>query len=375
MTPLTIYQDNSYTITAVPNYFIDEYMLSANATQIKVYLYLLRTMGEGRSTSLCEIADFFDYPEKDIIRVLKYWEKQGLLAMDLDEQNQLTGIQIFSFPKTPVKESKTSKKQQVIISKVPEISTIPAENNESGAVTESDTQTEVIPISEAVTPDYVKKTCSLDELKAFKENDSITELLFVVETYLKRQLTGNDLQTIYFFIETLQMSVDLIDYLFQYCIERGKTDFHYIEKVAISWAENGIKTPSEAKDFSYKYAKIVYTVMKALGKSTVPTDEEASYVHTWSKDMGFTDDLILEACKRSVAGTDKNRLQYADTILKSWKSSQVITMKDVEKLDDEFKKRKSSSASLTLNYKKSSFHQFEHRNYNFDALEKQLRSN
>ena len=66
--------------------------------------------------------------------------------------------------------------------------------------------------------------------------------------------------------------------------------------------------------------------MKALGKSTVPTDEEASYVHTWSTDMGFTDDLILEACKRSVAGTDKNRLQYADTILKSWKNSQVITM-------------------------------------------------
>ncbi len=373
MTPLTVYQDNSYKTTAVSNYFIDEYMSSANATQIKVYLYLLRTMGEGLSTSICEIADFFDYPEKDIIRVLKYWEKQGLLTMDLDEQNQLTGIQLLPFPKSQVKEPKSSKKQQVTISPAPSTPAMQADTTESENETKN--KTEVIPISEVGAPSYVKQPCTLDELKAFKAKDSTTELLFVVETYLKRQLTPSDLQTIYFFIETLKMSVDLIDYLFQYCVERGNTGFHYIEKVAINWAENGIKTPSEARDFSYKYAKIVYTVMKALGKSTVPTDEEASYVHTWSKDMGFTDDLILEACKRSVAGTDKNRLQYADTILKNWKSSQVITIKDVEKLDEDFKKRKSSSTSSASNYKKSSFHQFEHRNYNFDALEKQLRSN
>ena len=170
------------------------------------------------------------------------------------------------------------------------------------------------------------------------------------------------------------MSEDLIDYLFQYCIEKGKADFHYIEKVAINWVENGVKTPAQAKEFSYKYAKIVYTVMKALGKATVPTDEEASYVHTWSKDMGFTDDIILEACKRSVTGTDKNRLQYADTILKNWKSSQVITLKDVEKLDEDFKKRKTPSTQKP-NYKKGSFYQFEQRDYDFDALEKQLLSN
>ena len=353
MTPLTIYQDSSYKTTTVPNYFIEEYMLSANATQIRVYLYLLRTMGEGLSTSICEIADFFDYPEKDIIRVLKYWEKQGLLTMDLDEQNQLTGIHMLTFPKTPEKEVKVAKKTVAVSKEEP----VKAQ------------------IAEPVTPTFVKTECSLDDLKRFKEEDSTTELLFIIEAYLKHPLTSTDLQTIYFFIETLKMSVDLIDYLFQYCIERGKTDFHYIEKVAISWAENGIKTPSQAKEFSYKYAKIVYTVMKALGKSTVPTEEEASYVHTWSKEMGFTDDLILEACKRSVTGTDKNRLQYADTILKSWKSSQVITLKDVEKLDQDFKKRKTTVTRSATEFKKSNFHQSDYRDYNFDALEKQLCGN
>ncbi len=360
MTPLTIYQDNGFKTTAVSNYFIDEYMPSANATQIKVYLYLLRMMGEGLPTSICQMADFFDYPEKDIIRVLKYWEKQGLLTMDLNDQKQLTGICLLQFPNAKVPEVKVTPTEVIPISE----SSSQTPGNMSDNITEVPTETQ-----------FEKKDCSLDELKAFKEQDSTTELLFIVETYLRRPLTGPDLQTIYFFIETLKMSVDLIDYLFQYCIERGKSDFHYIEKVAISWAENGIKTPTEAKEFSYKYAKIVYTVMKALGKSTVPTDEEASYVHTWSKDMGFTDDLILEACKRSVTGTDKNRLQYADTILKSWKTSQVISLKDVEKLDQEFKKRKTAAPSSTANYKKSSFHQYEQRSYDFAALEQQLRSN
>ena len=363
MSSLTIYQDDCFKTTAVSNYFIDEYMLSANATQIKVYLYLLRTMGEGLPISLCSIADFFDYPEKDILRVLRYWEKQELLSMEYDEHNQLSGIKLHPFPVDTPKTSKSGKEPKQ--SKV-----LPSEE-----VTNDTVDATVVNIETPKTPVFEKTTCSLDDLKEFKEKDSTTELLFIVESYLRRTLTATDLQTIYFFIETLNMSVDLVDYLFQYCIERGKTDFHYIEKVAISWAENGVKTPDQAKDFSYKYAKIVYTVMKALGKATMPTDEEASYVHTWSKDMGFTDDIILEACRRSVTGTDKNRLQYADTILKNWRNSRVLTLKDVEKLDEEFKKHKTSTGAQQSSPKKGTFYNFEQRDYDFEALEKKLRGN
>ena len=370
MTPLTIYQDNSHKTTVVSNYFIDEYMSDANAAQIKIYLYLLRQMGEGLSTSVCEMADFLNYPEKDIVRALKYWEKQGILSLEVDEQNQLTGIHMLPFPQsTPFAKVATPTSTKASEKATETVAPKSVETKKSAEVE----STEKTAVRTAST--YVKPVYSLDDLKQFKEKDSTSELVFIIESYLRRTLSGSDLQTIYFFSETLKMSDDLIDYLFQYCIERGKSDFHYIEKVAINWVENGVKTPAQAKEFSYKYAKIVYTVMKALGKATVPTEEEASYVHTWSKDLGFTDDIILEACKRSVTGTDKNRLQYADTILKSWKNSQVITISDVAKLDEEFKKRKTTVDSQKPNYKKSSFHQFKQRDYDFDALEKQLLSN
>ena len=71
MTPLTIYQDNICKVTCVSNYFIDEYMPHANAAQIKIYLYLLRSMGDGMSTSVCEMADFLNYPESHF----DIWEK------------------------------------------------------------------------------------------------------------------------------------------------------------------------------------------------------------------------------------------------------------------------------------------------------------
>lgn len=365
MSNVTIYQDNHAKATIVSNHFIDEYMADANAAQLKIYLYLLRTIGEGLSTSVCEMADFLNYPEKDILRALKYWEKKEILVLHLDDQNQLCTIQLKSLP---LKENVENSLETPVA--LPEKQTAPKEEN-----TKQEILSDSSDIKLNVSTGYTKPTYSLDDLKQFKEKESVMELMFIVEAYLKRTLSATDIQTIYFFSETLKMSNDLIDYLFQYCIERGKTDFHYIEKVAINWIENGIKTPAEAKEFSYKYAKIVYSVMKALGKSTVPTDEEASYVHTWSRDFGFTDDIILEACKRSVTGTDKNRLQYTDSILKSWKNSQVITLKDVEKLDEDFKKRKTPEKQPKTSYKKGSFYQFEQRDYDFDALEKQLLSN
>ena len=91
--------------------------------------------------------------------------------------------------------------------------------------------------------------------------------------------------------------------------------------------------------------------------------------------MVFTDDIILEACRRSVTGTDKNRLQYADTILKNWRNSRVLTLKDIEKLDEEFKKHKTSTGGQQSSPKKGTFYNFEQRDYDFEALEKKLRGN
>ena len=81
MARLTIYKDNQENATVVSNLFIDEYMKDANDAQLKVYLYLLRMMNAKQATSVSDIADKFNHIEKDIIRALKYWEKQQLMEL------------------------------------------------------------------------------------------------------------------------------------------------------------------------------------------------------------------------------------------------------------------------------------------------------
>ena len=44
--------------------------------------------------------------------------------------------------------------------------------------------------------------------------------------------------------------------LLQYCVDRGKKDFKYIEKVAVSWAEDGITTPKQAQKRATRYDKV-----------------------------------------------------------------------------------------------------------------------
>ena len=65
-----IYQDNYADFTVVSNRFIDEYMEDANDAQLKIYLYLMRMLGADQATGISDIADRFNYTEKDVMRAL-----------------------------------------------------------------------------------------------------------------------------------------------------------------------------------------------------------------------------------------------------------------------------------------------------------------
>ena len=91
---LTIYKDNYVDATAVSNIFIDEYMKDANDAQLKIYIYLIRMMNANLSCSLSDIADKFNHTEKDVMRALKYWEKNRLLSLEYDEARNLIGIHL-----------------------------------------------------------------------------------------------------------------------------------------------------------------------------------------------------------------------------------------------------------------------------------------
>lgn len=54
-------------------------MADANDAQLKIYLFLIRMMNANLPTSVTDIADKFNYTEKDVLRSLMYWESRQLL--------------------------------------------------------------------------------------------------------------------------------------------------------------------------------------------------------------------------------------------------------------------------------------------------------
>lgn len=354
---IKIYQENLTDVTVISNLFIDNYMKDANDAQLKVYLYLLRRLNAGLSTSISDIADQFNHTEKDVLRALKYWEKMRLLSLEYDDSKNLTGILLLNIDKSSCEDT-VPLAPVVMLPAKPQIST---------------QRIDAAPQKQ----EFTKPSYSLDQLKEFKDNEETSQLLFVAEQYIGKPLSPSEIKTILFFSDRLGFSEDLIDHLIQYCVDKGKKDFRYIEKVAISWAQEGITTPAQAAKFASKYDKTVYDVMKALGKSGTPTSAEADYALKWAREYGFTPDIVLEACHRTVMATDKHRFEYADSILTSWYKKKVHHKADIKELDEAYTRNRSISQkpSVKSAAPNGQFNQFMHTDYDFDALEREILSN
>lgn len=396
MNRLNIYQNIHKEQTAVSNCFIDDYMAEANDAQLKIYLFLIRMMSANLPTSVTDIADKFNYTEKDVLRALMYWESRQLLALEYDAAHNLSGIQVLSLD-NPYEQVRTAPRITPVLSFIrpasmqsgmtaprpmAAASAMSAQNPMTARMNAVPAQMQASSTGTATITEYPtrelssqpeKPSYTMDDLKNFKNNDEVQQLLFVTEQYLGRQLTRGDMETILFLYDRLGFSADLIDYLVQHCVERGKKDFRYMEKVALSWAEQGITDPKQAQLASKKYDKTVYTIMKSLGKNSAPAPKELEYIQKWTKEYGFMLDVIQEACDKTVMTTDSHRFAYADGILSKWYQAGVHHKADIAALDASYQRPAKPAANNSNSGNK--FNRFAQNNYDFDQLEQNILSN
>lgn len=365
MAKLTITNEIGYDVTVISNIFIDTYMKDANDAQLKVYLYICRMVQSHAAFSISDIADQFNHTEREVLRALKYWEKMKLMSLTFDSTKTLTGIQLLDpvRSQTPAEVSEPETSSQPMPVPTPQV---------IASVPQSIAGLAVRPEIPAVPVDkYAKPSYSPDQLRAFKDKEGTEQLLFIAQAYVGKPLSPSDMKTILYMSDVLEFSDDLIDYLIQYCVEKGKKDFRYMEKVALNWAESGIRTPKQAEQAALKYDKSVYAIMNELGKSSTPTSKELEYINRWIKEYGFTNDVIFEACARTVLATDKHRFEYADGILQNWFKQGVHHKSDINKLDESYARKRSQTVRPVTN----KFNQFTQNTYDFSALEEALLNN
>ena len=307
-------------VTVVSNEFIDQYMAAANGEYVKVFLYLLRH--EREDLDLASIADALNHTEADVKRALAYWKRTGVLAED--DREEADGREEFA-PDPQIPERNR-------------------ENFEPGARTPERKQEDFEPARRILGREESRLPETGDtyeRMRRLSGDEEFSALLYAVQQYLGKTFTQIECEKFAFFYDGLHMSGELLEYLAEYCAGGGHSSIRYIEKVAISWYQAGIRTREEAREYTARFSGDTAAVLKAFGITgrTAGTAEQ-DFIRRWFKEYGFDKSLVVEACSRTITATGSASFPYADKILKGWSEQQVRTLKDVEALDRKRQQRK-----------------------------------
>ena len=390
--------------TLVANEFIDTYMASANGEYIKEYLFVLRHEGEAVTVSM--IADAINHTESDVTRALSYWKKLGVLEASVDKV-PVDGPDVDKWPAAAqtacaggmITESMESPLNGVF----PEACVAVQSSYDYVERPVKGSGTGTVVYGEAAVPEKreavltapepasaqapVKKTeprpvYSPEQISGLAGDEDFSQLLYIAQKYMNKVFTQRECEVFAYLYDGLHMTAELLEYVVEYCVQGGHTSIRYIETVAINWHESGLKTVEDAKAYASSFTRDSFAVLKACGlNDRKPGDAEREMIDRWFKTYGFTRELVLEACNRTLTATHTPSFKYADKILSGWKKAGVCSLEDVKRLDEQHagrtKGKGSGNGAGTQEYRgggngrgrsTNQFQNFPQREIDYDAL-------
>ena len=407
MKSFNIHSPHIQSVTSIPDVFFDTYMLRANGEFLKVYLYLYRWCKvSGADFSLSSIADRLSMTESDVWRALRYWQSEGLIRISTDATGQPTELEMVEIPANSVPDNMRvsgNARSDTNVNTGNNNLNITKPMNSANSMSNMNTisSTQNINPTGSINPsigmqnsmvssvnDYVKPSYTMQQIQEFNEQTKDEQIFLVIEQYIGKPLSQNDMNTIIFFYERLGFSPSLIEYLVEYCVGNEHRSLRYMEKVAISWAQAGIDTVEKAKRHTEGYSRIYYDVLKAFGiHNRGPAAAEADYIKKWAETYGFSQSIILEACNRTMSKIHQPSFNYADKILGGWHEAKVHHIEDIQALDTQFEQKRQAATKNTAQRKPATqtvagqttkpsssnrFHNFNQRTYNYSDLEQKL---
>ena len=390
-------------IVSLPSEFIDKYMLKANGDYIKVYLFMLRNADRLINPEI--IADALELTIKDVERAIAYWCKSGVLIEKAENIGKLGNgddfEEVLITKGMPSKEELEEARRILTAAKevykrremleagmgaealkennVKSESTDEAKNLEEsdskatdstkGSDVENNSESEAkaeIPEEKPEPPKLPDR--SLVDLTKLKGDEDFQELVFCVQTYTEKIFTPTDTEKLAYLYDVVGMSKDLLEYIAEVSVQKGKKSINYIERVALSFHEKGITTVEEAKEDNVKYFNENKAVLKAFGiYDRVLAPVELRFVKKWFDEYGFSTEIVVEAISRTVLNTSSQSFSYADGILTRWHNENVRTLSDIKAQDEKHDEKVKATPKTSNTASGSKFNNFEQRNDNIDS--------
>lgn len=314
--------------TPVSNIFIERYMPKARGEFIKVYLLMLKYNISGEiGVSASIMASSLNLLESDIINALNYWNDEGVLKL------------------------------------------VPIDKMGNFNIEFCD-----------LTDDPIVKPKDVNLLEALNE-DSTNGMLRDIESLLAKPLSPKEMTTYLSWQKDFNFSSELILILIEYCVSKGKSDYRYIEKVAIAWHTMKITNIEQAQNYikqtEDKWVKIkqILTYLGIKNMELMKPQEEM--LEKWILTYNFSIDIIKKACDVCFQRLNRADFKYIDGILSSWNKDNLRTIEAIDNKQVAFKNASNNKTFNNVTNTNNSkpplrFNNFEGRNYDHDSIEKKL---
>jgi DnaD/phage-associated family protein len=250
-------------IFALPCDVVDRYINEASPDDLKVLLYVFRS--GGRAMDLKQMAGFLGLSEERIKKSLRYWEGKNLIAP-------------------------------------------------SPSLSREEPQRKIIDAPITYTSDDITRKA--------KESGDIRFLLEAAPEKLGKLLSPAECSLLVYLCDGAGLPADVILMVIEYCRSVGKCNLRYIEKTALSWADEGVTTHEQAEEKIRRLEALrgfegkVKSIMGITGRAL--TQSERQHITRWREEWSIPPELVRLAYDICVNRTGKLSFSYINSILKSW---------------------------------------------------------
>lgn len=192
-----------------------------------------------------------------------------------------------------------------------------------------------------------------------RENSALSDLLTEAQTVLGRTISTAEQEMLVNMHIYYELPPEVILMLLGYYRgekEKGRSiNLAYINKMANSWSEDGVRTVADADEkllYLSGTDKLWDKVIAMTGiRHRSPTARQRQMVADWGRD--FSEDMLQLACDIMKENADKPSLKYMDSVLRRWKKEGLTTPAQVQEQQQSFTAAKAKKADGRLQGKPS----------------------
>ena len=302
--------------TLIPDVFITEYMNKLENIDIKIYIYLVYMNSNKVELEVEDICKNINVTREELSFSLDRLQTEGIII------KTMVGFKLLN-----IKEKAIEKEY---------------------------------------TPKLVPKRS-----KAYVENEKIKTMAAtsISESFFNGLMSITWYNEIGVIFEKYKFEGEVMISLFHYCNERKALNVKYVNAVATTWSQGGVKTFTDLEEYLEKMSKLQVTmqkISKALNLNRLLSKYEQEYVEKWVNEFKYDFKIIEEALKRTIAITNPT-FGYINAILTNWNKAGYRTIEEILENDKNKKENttvKNKQEKVEISNSKTKFKNYEQRQYN-----------